>query len=117
MVLEDSLDDMIEENKIPTHLKEDIMSQFDKSINEALNNQTKLKVTIKGHLKTYRFIDNVYLFLLKDTKFKVYDQELEFDHVKVVACDSGTKTSVDKTKSKKDGKKSTTQKYTDEAEK
>ncbi|KAH0872629.1 hypothetical protein HID58_069991, partial [Brassica napus] len=43
--------------------------------------QVKTKVTIKGHLHTYRFCDN-------DAMFKSEDRQENVSQVKIVACDS-----------------------------
>ncbi|KAK1566602.1 hypothetical protein Q3G72_028922 [Acer saccharum] len=37
---------------------------------EALETQVKSKVSIKGHLHTYRFCDNVWTFILQNALFK-----------------------------------------------
>jgi transcription initiation factor TFIIA small subunit len=102
LCLEDAVDELVESGKLPPALQKDIMAQFDKSINEALSNQTKNKILIKGHTHTYRVIDSVYLFLLDNASFKMItprsDQPVELGHVKIIAGDAS---SVKETKKKK----------------
>lgn len=40
-----------------------------------------------GHLKTYRFCDNVWTFVLKDVEFREVQDLIKVDKVKIVACD------------------------------
>ncbi|GJW88191.1 transcription initiation factor IIA subunit 2 [Tanacetum coccineum] len=49
---------------------------FGVSMAEALDNKVKTKVSIKGHLNTYRFCDNVWTFNLQDALVK-YDESQE----------------------------------------
>ncbi|KAF3657508.1 Transcription initiation factor IIA subunit 2 [Capsicum annuum] len=58
------------------------------SMTEALETQVKSKVTIKGHLHTYRFCDNVWTFILQDAVFKSEECQETVNRVKIVACDS-----------------------------
>lgn len=45
--------------------------------------------TIKGHLDTYRFCDEVWTFLIKDVTFKLDNQStVSADKVKIVSCNS-----------------------------
>ena len=43
--------------------------------------------TQAGHLKTYRFCDNVWTFVLKDVEFRELSDVMKVDKVKIVACD------------------------------
>lgn len=47
ITLENAVDELRQMGKISDELKEDIMTQFDKSINEALSTIVKNKVTFK----------------------------------------------------------------------
>ncbi|XP_019174850.1 PREDICTED: transcription initiation factor IIA subunit 2 isoform X1 [Ipomoea nil] len=58
------------------------------SMTEALEAQVKNKVSIKGHLHTYRFCDNVWTFILQDAIFKSEECQENVSRVKIVACDS-----------------------------
>jgi transcription initiation factor TFIIA small subunit len=68
------------------------ISQFDKSMNEALSQQVTSKMNFKGHLHTYRFCDNVWTFLLENAEFRCAvpggpTETVRVDKVKIVACD------------------------------
>lgn len=45
-----------------------------------------------GHLKTYRFCDNVWTFVLKDVEFREVQELVKVDKVKIVACDGKSAT-------------------------
>eukprot|EP01132_Coremiostelium_polycephalum_P009738 gene9738-11959_t len=87
--LTDTLDELIQNKLISQTLYEKILTQFDKSINEALANTVKSKATFKGSLHTYRFCDNVWTFILENAEFKTEnDKSIKVDRVKIVACDA-----------------------------
>eukprot|EP00899_Mesostigma_viride_P016301 jgi/Mesvir1/24672/Mv21966-RA.1 len=86
--LTEALDEMVEDGSIPPQLALQVMLQFDKSMNEALNTQVKSKCVIKGHLHTYRFCDNVWTWILEDATFKIDNNIHSVPTVKIVACDA-----------------------------
>jgi len=66
-----------------------ILTQFDKSINSALNSSVKTKVNFKADkLNTYRFCDNVWTFMLNNVEFREIAELGSVDRVKIVACDA-----------------------------
>ncbi|KAK8691937.1 hypothetical protein V6N13_075428 [Hibiscus sabdariffa] len=80
MCLTETLDEMVSSSTLSPELAIQVLVQFDKSMTEALESQVKSKVSIKGHLHTYRFCDNVWTFILQDALFKNEDsQENIFD--------------------------------------
>ncbi|KAG6774100.1 hypothetical protein POTOM_021449 [Populus tomentosa] len=88
MCLTETLDDMVQNGTLSPELAFQVLVQFDKSMTEALETKVKSKVTIKGHLHTYRFCDNVWTFILQDANFKNEDSHENVGRVKIVACDS-----------------------------
>ncbi|XP_059461656.1 transcription initiation factor IIA subunit 2 [Corylus avellana] len=88
MCLTDTLDEMVQNGTLRPELAFQVLVQFDKSMTEALENQVKSKVTIKGHLHTYRFCDNVWTFILQNATFKHEECQENVGRVKIVACDS-----------------------------
>lgn len=65
-----------------------VLLQFDKSINAALSNRVKSRITFKAsRLNTYRFCDNVWTLMLKDVEFREVMEFAKADKVKIVACD------------------------------
>eukprot|EP01027_Heterolobosea_sp_BB2_P009149 GEZU01013526.1.p1 GENE.GEZU01013526.1~~GEZU01013526.1.p1 ORF type:complete len:177 (-),score=47.42 GEZU01013526.1:118-648(-) len=96
IALEDAIEDLQEKypmedgrRVISDHLQNQIMLAFDKYINEALATKVKTKVQFKGHCHTYRCVDNVYMFLLKNPEFRIDNETIKVDLVKIVACDGG----------------------------
>ncbi|KAL9686385.1 hypothetical protein QQ045_023843 [Rhodiola kirilowii] len=83
--LTEALDEMVTNGVLPAQLAIDVLLQFDKSITEALKTQVTRKITLKGHLHSYRFISDVWTFILKDTSF---DKQERISLLKIVACDS-----------------------------
>nr|XP_023875539.1 transcription initiation factor IIA subunit 2 isoform X2 [Quercus suber] len=79
MCLTETLDEMVNSGTLSPELAIQVLVQFDK---------VKSKVTIKGHLHTYRFCDNVWTFILQDAVFKSEDNQENVGRVKIVACDS-----------------------------
>ncbi|KAL0798468.1 hypothetical protein Bca101_053643 [Brassica carinata] len=88
MCLTETLDEMVQSGTLSPELAIQVLVQFDKSMTEALESQVKTKVSIKGHLHTYRFCDNVWTFILQDAMFKIDDRQENVSRVKIVACDS-----------------------------
>ncbi|XP_022773019.1 transcription initiation factor IIA subunit 2-like isoform X1 [Durio zibethinus] len=88
MCLTETLDEMVSNGTLSPELAIEVLVQFDKSMTEALESQVKSKVTIAGHLHTYRFCDNVWTFILQGASFKSEDFVQNVDRVKIVACDS-----------------------------
>ncbi|GMI82770.1 hypothetical protein like AT4G24440 [Hibiscus trionum] len=88
MCLTEALDEMVSNCTLSPEHAIQVLVQFDKSMAEALESQVKSKVTIKGHLHTYRFCDNVWTFILQDALFKKEDSQETVGRVKIVACDS-----------------------------
>ncbi|XP_058221977.1 transcription initiation factor IIA subunit 2 [Rhododendron vialii] len=88
MCLTETLDEMVSNGTLSPEIAIQVLVQFDKSMTEALETQVKNKVSIKGHLHTYRFCDNVWTFILTDAVFKSEDNQENVSRVKIVACDS-----------------------------
>ena len=108
--LQETLDEFIQCGQISNALASKILVQFDKSINNALSSRIKNRLSFKvklirswiplsmlincvlilkqaGHLKTYRFCDNVWTFVLKEVEFRDVQELVKVDKVKIVACD------------------------------
>ncbi|XP_022768489.1 transcription initiation factor IIA subunit 2 [Durio zibethinus] len=88
MCLTETLDEMVSNGTLSPELAIQVLVQFDKSMTEGLESQVKSKVSIQGHLHTYRFCDNVWTFILHNASFKNEDSQETVGRVKIVACDS-----------------------------
>jgi len=84
----ESLDELVNNNSITSELAERVLKQFDISINQAISENVKNKITFKGHLHTYRFCENVWTLILENAKFKLDREYISTDKVKIVACDA-----------------------------
>ncbi|KAF7488087.1 Transcription initiation factor IIA subunit 2 [Sarcoptes scabiei] len=86
--LQETLDEFIQSGQISPQLASKVLLQFDRTINVALSHRVKARLTFKaGHLKTYRFCDNVWTFVLRDVEFREVQDLIKIDKVKIVACD------------------------------
>ncbi|XP_041991365.1 transcription initiation factor IIA subunit 2 [Salvia hispanica] len=88
MSLTETLDQMVSSGTLSPELAIQVLIQFDKSMTEALETEVKTKVSIKGHLHTYRFCDNVWTFILQNAQLKSEEGQETVDCLKIVACDS-----------------------------
>ncbi|KAJ1930175.1 Transcription initiation factor IIA subunit 2 [Tieghemiomyces parasiticus] len=86
--LMDSLDELISEGLLTPQLAMRVLAQFDKSISDALSNKVKNRLTFKGNLHTYRLCDEVWTFILRNPSFKLEDEILTVDKIKIVACNA-----------------------------
>ncbi|XP_055697155.1 transcription initiation factor IIA subunit 2 isoform X2 [Phlebotomus papatasi] len=88
LALQESLDELFKYGQITPQLALKVILQFDKSINAALSNRVKARVTFKAaKLNTYRFCDNVWTLMLNDVEFREVHEFAKVDKVKIVACD------------------------------
>ena len=96
--LKETLDDMISNGLLTERAATKIYSEFDRSMNIALNKRINKKVQFSGQLRTYRCCDDVWTLVLKD--FVVRDSNQgqhnttagpsrlpRADKVRIVACD------------------------------
>ncbi|KAI8834080.1 Transcription initiation factor IIA small chain (TFIIA 13.5 kDa subunit) [Chytriomyces hyalinus] len=88
--LTDALDDMIQEGSIEPQVAMKMLSEFDRSIAEALRTQVRAKTSVKGKLHIYRFCDDVWTFVIENATFKFESSETvtSEEKVKLVACAS-----------------------------
>ncbi|CAF5102199.1 unnamed protein product [Rotaria sp. Silwood1] len=96
--LQDTLKEMISQGALTDQAARKVLSEFDRSINLALDKRINKNVQFSGKLSTYRFCDNVWTLIL--TNFNVKDSNRSqhnaaaptpqipvVDKVKIVACD------------------------------
>ncbi|CCJ28569.1 unnamed protein product, partial [Pneumocystis jirovecii] len=88
--LTDALDDLIRDGQIPPQLAMKILLNFDKSITDNLTEKVKSRMTFRGHLDTYRFCDEVWTFIIKNPCFRLENDTMVADKIKIVACNSKT---------------------------
>jgi len=86
--LQESLDELMQLQMLSPALALRVLIQFDKSINGALATRVKTKLHFQGKLRTYRFCDNVWTFMLKEVEFREHSEIARVESVKIVACDA-----------------------------
>lgn len=83
-----TLQEMVDSDSISKDLMETTLLQFDKSMCTKLADlKLRSNAKVNGQLKTYRNVDNVWNFILKETTFKIGDESVTTSEVKIVACD------------------------------
>ncbi|KAJ3179137.1 Transcription initiation factor IIA small chain (TFIIA 13.5 kDa subunit) [Geranomyces variabilis] len=87
VALTDTLDELITESHMDPQLAMKVLQQFDLSIGEALHSRVRAKAVIKGHLREYRFCDDVWTFVVDRPTFRLEGGgTIEADRIKFVAC-------------------------------
>lgn len=61
---------------------------FDRAFSEAMENKAQNKVTIEGHLSTYRYCDGVWTMQLTDAQVQGQEGALHSRAIKIVACEA-----------------------------
>ncbi|KAI8917649.1 transcription initiation factor IIA, gamma subunit, helical domain-containing protein [Powellomyces hirtus] len=85
--LTDTLDELITESHMDPQLAMKVLAQFDVTIAEALHTKVRAKAIIKGHLREYRFCDDVWTFVVDHPSFRLDGGDtIEADRIKFVAC-------------------------------
>ncbi|KAJ1668612.1 Transcription initiation factor IIA subunit 2 [Coemansia sp. RSA 1813] len=83
--LADSLGGLLITGRITPQLALQVMEQY-KSILEVLLTKVKAKAVMKGNLRTYKFCDDVWTFIIDNPTFKVDHETVTAGRVKAVAC-------------------------------
>jgi transcription initiation factor TFIIA small subunit len=86
ITLTDVLDEFIQKQLLSAQLAMRVLTQFDRIMSEALSERVRARSSLKGHLHTYRFFDDVWKFILRKCTIKIDDRLLHVDEVKIVAC-------------------------------
>lgn len=89
--LEHILGEYQTDGTLPSSLVNRMMNIFDQSFARAMKTRVKSKYAFQSQkLRTYRFCDNVWTFILQDVHFRdqIYKTTLDVADVRVVACDS-----------------------------
>uniref|UniRef100_A0AC34Q2Q2 Transcription initiation factor IIA subunit 2 n=2 Tax=Panagrolaimus sp. JU765 TaxID=591449 RepID=A0AC34Q2Q2_9BILA len=89
--LEHVLAEYQNDGTLPSNLVNRMMNIFDHSFARTLKTRVKTKYAFQSQkLRTYRFCDNVWTFVLQDVHFRdqIYKTTLNIPDVRIVACDS-----------------------------
>jgi len=86
--LREALQDMIDGDEISEENAVRTLRLFDQSVNTRLDEiSDKNKASFRGHLHTYRNVDNVWTFVLENARVVVDDEVTRVGRLKVIACD------------------------------
>ena len=86
--LQDTLDEMIAAGQMSPELALKILLKFDKEMNHGLNCRINNQVQITGKVKTFRFCDNVWTFMLDDARVLDNNFRTRLSGVKMVAVEA-----------------------------
>jgi len=87
-VLDETLSELLQQRKISAELSTKIKAQFDRKILNALGQRLTTSITFKASkLRTYRFMDGVWTFVLDAAEFRHYTSFANVDKLKIVAFD------------------------------
>ncbi|KHJ42271.1 Transcription initiation factor IIA, gamma subunit, beta-barrel domain protein [Trichuris suis] len=88
LTLQETLDEFIQSGQISQQLAFKILTFYDRTINKVLSTKVRSKVQFRaGKLRTYRFCDNVWTFVMERVEFRDTQEVVLADRVKFVACD------------------------------
>ncbi|KAJ2125421.1 Transcription initiation factor IIA subunit 2 [Coemansia sp. RSA 921] len=88
IMLTDALDELIQSGHISPQLAMQVIKKFDKSMSEALTTRVKQKSTIRGNMRTYRYCDDVWTFIMKNPTIKVAQGDITVDRLRIIACNA-----------------------------
>jgi len=80
--LQDSLDELLANQQISRSLKDKVLEEYDKAINNALATRVRNRINFKGQLNTYRFCDNVWTFVIEEAEFREVIESIKVKKVK-----------------------------------
>ncbi|KER25041.1 hypothetical protein T265_07434 [Opisthorchis viverrini] len=85
--LQEALDEMVEHKLLQQKTALKVIQKFDQCISLALAKRVKNRLSLKGHLNTYRFCDNVWTLVMNDVEIKDSSAIMTVDKIKIVACE------------------------------
>ncbi|CAH8496985.1 unnamed protein product [Schistosoma intercalatum] len=85
--LREALDEMLAHNLLQPGMDHKVMQKFDQCISNALAKRVKNRLSLRGHLNTYRNCDNVWTLVMNDVEIKDSSAIMTVDKIKIVACE------------------------------
>ncbi|KAF2857307.1 transcription initiation factor IIA, gamma subunit [Piedraia hortae CBS 480.64] len=79
MALAEALDEMITSRRIEPLLAMRLMEKFDQCMSSVLSQQVRNKMSFKGKIDRYRFVDDVWTIILNDVSLNVADAGIRTD--------------------------------------
>ncbi|KAJ3427332.1 transcription initiation factor iia subunit 2 [Anaeramoeba flamelloides] len=89
--LKESLDELVKNKKINQRLANKVLSQFDQSFSDKIENNTNSRMRVQGRVRSYRNYLGLWSFVLKDAVIKYKGNEVfDSDNLRVVAYDGSS---------------------------
>ncbi|VDP99695.1 unnamed protein product [Trichobilharzia regenti] len=85
--LREALDEMLAHHLLQPGMDSKVMKKFDQCISNALAKRVKNRLSLRGHLNTYRNCDNVWTLVMNDVEIKDSSAIMTVDKIKIVACE------------------------------
>ncbi|CAH8614554.1 unnamed protein product [Dicrocoelium dendriticum] len=85
--LQEALDEMVAHKLLQQKTALKVIQKFDQCISLALAKRVKNRLSLRGHLNTYRFCDNVWTLVMNDVEIKDSSAIMTVDKIKIVACE------------------------------
>lgn len=75
-----------------TDLAMKVLHQYDRTMSHSLGGKVRNRYSFKGHLKVYRFCDNVWSFVIEDVEMKDNHSHemIRTQKLKIVACEGSS---------------------------
>merc|ERR1712224_225075 len=70
-----TLDPLVDNGRISNSIAFEIMEQFDKSMHEALINRTNAKAILRGRVKKYNHIQNIWIYDVREILLSIEIRE------------------------------------------
>ncbi|KAL7670455.1 hypothetical protein ACOME3_005390 [Neoechinorhynchus agilis] len=106
--LQEVLTDLIQTDKLPRNVENDILEIFDNVVSDAMFPAVKNRVSFHGHLNSYRFCENVWTLFFDNFELREGQGSHRAHHMKVVACDGRTSRPRTRKRNKKSKKRKKT---------
>lgn len=85
--LQDTIEDLISEERITCDQAQLILKTFDKSIPIVFARTVTSTLHFRGAVESYNYVDGVWNFVMRDFHFTTNNKMVKGDFVKIVACD------------------------------
>ena len=89
--LKESLNDLVNDNKIQDKLRLDVLKKFDEVMCEEISKFQKSKCSMKGNVKSYKHCDDIWIFVVDNVYLRTDSENFQSEKLKIIACDHDMK--------------------------
>ncbi|KJE97049.1 hypothetical protein CAOG_07533 [Capsaspora owczarzaki ATCC 30864] len=73
----DILNEMVHAGALQSKLALEVLEHFDQVVEHTLNTEVRSKINFKAHLETYRYVEGLWFFHLKDfSQFRIDNENI-----------------------------------------